>query len=869
MGMMPVDRMWERVEIARQDSDTSLFLALLYQGEMIVKLVTAGMVAAIEDDRERHRYRQLHKLVRADGIGDWASVITEVLTGPASQFLSEKARVEQTDLLSKNIAGSWQFESVTLMYKCVCKVEPEFDKLPIKIDAKRWFDLFSVLRNKTRGHGATLTEQAGYLAPLLENSIRVFVDNFNLFKRPWAYLYRNLSGKYRVTKFTQPATEFDTFKTRTGMASFQDGVYVYFDQPMRVDLMSSNIDATDFLFPNGGFSDKKFELLSYITNNKTDAESAPYLAPATSLPPSETQGIGILDIQGKSFGNLPPSQNGYIHRFELENELLGVLLNEHRHPVITLVGRGGIGKTWLTLSVLHDVANQERFMTILWFSARDIDLLPHGPKLVSPHVLTVSDIAKEFVRLTRPSQEKEKGFNPQEYLGKMMTSGELIGPILFVFDNFETVQNPLELFTWIDSYIRLPNKVLITTRFREFKGDYPIEVFGMTESESQELIRTTAQSLDVSHLLTDNYIKELYQESNGHPYVMKVLLGELAKTGRADKVERIVATIEDMLDALFERTFASLTPIAKRIFLTLCSWRSAVPLLALEAVLLRPSNERMDVEKAADELSRSSFIEIIESPDDKELFLTVPLVASIFGKKKLTTSPMKSAIEADLQLLFAFGASQQSDIKRGVMPKVERLFKYVAERVSAGKDKLENYEPMLELLARKHSQAWLYLARLYQESDTKDLEKSKDAIKKYLESTPKEYWQQKTAWEELSVLCRSTNDDVGEIHALVELGQLPNAPFQEISNAVNTVNALLAEKFAVLDSDEKQIISEKLAQVMALRISEGDANDCSRLAWLFTRLKNYTKAKEIVDLGLEIEPDNIHCRNLLSRLSQR
>jgi hypothetical protein len=107
---------------------------------------------------------------------------------------------------------------------------------------------------------------------------------------------------------------------------------------------------------------------------------------------------------------------------------------------------------------------------------------------------------------------------------------------------------------------------------------------------------------------------------------------------------------------------------------------------------------------------------------------------------------------------------------------------------------------------------------------------------------------------------------VGEIHALVEMGQLPNAPFREVSNAVNRVNALLTEKFAVLDSDEKRIVSEKLAQVMEARISEGDAIDCSRLAWLFLRLKNEGKAKEITEFGLEMDPSNYHCNNLASRL---
>ncbi len=861
MGMLPIDRMWERVEVARQDSDTSLGLTLLYYGEMIVKIVGAGMIAAIDDDRERHRYRYMHKLVRSDGIGDWSSVVGEILVGTASQYLTEQARAEQTELTSKNLPGAWQHKAVSLMRDCVSIVQPSIEPLPAKVDGRRWLSLFAILRNKTRGHGAPLTELYSQISPSLENSIHIFVENFRLFQRPWAYLYRNLNGKYRVTKFTQPGTEFDVFKSKAPPSSLQDGAYVYFDRPMQVELMYSNIDATDFLFPNGGFSDKKFELMSYITGNKTDGDATPYIAPATSLPASETQGVGILDVQGKSWGNLPAVQKGYIHRNDLETELLSVLVND-RHPVITLLGKGGIGKTRLTLYALHEIANQERFTVIVWFSARDIDLLPQGPRLVTPHVMTATDISNEFVRLVDP--RREKGFDPVKYLSDAMTQSNL-GSVLFVFDNFETVQNPSELYTWIDSYIRLPNKVLITTRFREFKGDYPIEVLGMNEQESDELIKSTADELGIHNLLTDEYKSDLYQESGGHPYVMKILLGELAKSGRVDKIERIVATIENMLDALFERTYIGLSPVAKRVFLTLCSWRSTIPLLALEAVLLRPSNDRMDVAKATEELGRSSFIEISPSIQDGELFLTVPLVASVFGKKKLATSLMKSAIEADLQLLYAFGASQQVDIKQGIAPRIDRLFRHIAERVINKKESLENYQPMLEFVASKHSSAWLLLAKLYQELDPHDLEKAKESLKRFIESTPRDYLQQKSAWSELARLCQNTSDAVGEIHAIVEMCQLPNVPFQEVSSAVNRVNALLTEKYFLLDSDEKKIVSQKLAQVMESRISEGDADDCSRLAWLFRRLNDNEKAKKIVQLGLSIDPNNIHCKNLASR----
>ncbi|MFI5109046.1 MAG: hypothetical protein ACHP78_09400 [Terriglobales bacterium] len=85
MAVSPIEKMWERIQVARQDSDTSLFDSLMLFGEMVLKAATAGMVAAVLDDKNRNRYRQLYKLVRADGIGEWNLALEDVLTGPASQ----------------------------------------------------------------------------------------------------------------------------------------------------------------------------------------------------------------------------------------------------------------------------------------------------------------------------------------------------------------------------------------------------------------------------------------------------------------------------------------------------------------------------------------------------------------------------------------------------------------------------------------------------------------------------------------------------------------------------------------------------------------------------------------------------------------
>jgi|SRR5580658_300410 hypothetical protein len=94
---IPIQRMWERVEIARQDSDTALFLRPMYAAEQLVKITCTGMVAALCDDVDRHRYRLSHRLVRADGVGEWYGALDEILNGPASQCLPAEAKTEQRE----------------------------------------------------------------------------------------------------------------------------------------------------------------------------------------------------------------------------------------------------------------------------------------------------------------------------------------------------------------------------------------------------------------------------------------------------------------------------------------------------------------------------------------------------------------------------------------------------------------------------------------------------------------------------------------------------------------------------------------------------------------------------------------------------
>jgi len=856
----PLKKMLVRIDNSKEDSDVAFFNDLLLCGELVLKTVVLGLVSAIDDDRDRNRYKNLHTLVRADGIGKWSEVLEEVLSGPSSRFLKSEVRKEQNELNKKVAEGNWQYQSVKLLHDCLSLIEPQ-KNIPKKVEGKKWHRDFAYLRNKTRGHGAIRSSICSDIAPLLEESIMCWINNFGLFAREWAYLHRNLSGKYRVTYLNRLYGYFEEFKKKTNF-TFKDGVYYYAGEPIKVELLSSDVDASDFYYVNGHFNENNYEMLSYITGEKISQPSSAYLYPIGSLPTSETEGKQELTIKGECFSNIPELPDKYVRRISLECDLESILLDDH-HPIITLEGRGGIGKTSLALKVLHEVVKKERYDSVIWFSARDIDLLPEGPKQVKPKVLSKKHIAEEYARLFGPIGTKGSGI--EEYFSNALTDSGLNGKTLFVFDNFETVSSPNDLFVWLDTYIRNPNKILITTRERKFKGDYPIEVTGMTEEESAELIDTVSKKLGIYDLITKKYKKDLHQESEGHPYVIKILLGEVAKSRKLLKPEKILASMDDILIALFERTYNKLTPGAQRVFLTLSNWRSTIPYLALEATLLCREGERMDVTDSIDSLLKSSFIEEVESDTDSQRFLSVPLVASEFGRKKLSVNPMKSVIQADIEMLRLFGPSQITDVKHGLKPRIERLVRSIARIANEEYDEINKYSKILEFIARRYSPAWLEISKLYEEIGTPEaLEKSKEAVRSFLESRPSE--EITYAWKKLIKLCKKTNDIDSEVHAIVEMCSHSNVEIEDISEAANRINSILANREIRLDSDEKQIIVRQLVEVMEQKHEYLNADDLSRLAWLCLHLKEEEKAKDYVCQGLEKEPDNSHCLNLYNRL---
>jgi len=259
-------------------------------------------------------------------------------------------------------------------------------------------------------------------------------------------------------------------------------------------------------------------------------------------------------------------------------------------------------------------------------------------------------------------------------------------------------------------------------------------------------------------------------------------------------------------------------------------------------------------------------VEISKSTADDQLFVSIPLVALSFGEKKLLVSPMKSAIQADLEILQAFGAAQQSGIQHGIRPRVRRLFRFVASQVDEDPTHLQKHTPMLEFIGRRYSEAWLMLADLQEEHDA--LESAKRSVRRYLEQKPS---GSGPAWTRLQNLCVKTEDWSGQAHALLETSELPEADLNTTSSCANTLNWLLHEGKLRLDTDEKRVVMSRMVRLMEERIEESAADatgdDYSRLAWLYLHLGRRADAKSCATDGLQVDPQNEHCLRLLDRLS--
>ena len=391
----------------------------------------------------------------------------------------------------------------------------------------------------------------------------------------------------------------------------------------------------------------------------------------------------------------------------------------------------------------------------------------------------------------------------------------------------------------------------------------------MTDDQANALVDKHARRLQVSGLLTREYKRRLISEAEGHPYVIKILLGQVAQEQRAVKPERIIANADDLLKALFERTYNALSPGGRRVFLLLCSWRVYVPEVAVEAVLLRPGIEKFDVKEALQEVRRFSLIDQVMPESDEEenvAHVGAPLAAAMYGRRKLEVSPIKVEVAEDRKLLMDFGPGTRTKHSLSVLPRIDNLIRAVAKRPSTSSKTMEEIRQILEYMASGVPAAYLRLSDLAWEAG--DFSRAKGYVRNYLEN--ERTVVRVEPWGKMAELCQLSADPVGEVHALTEIAMLMGSNQEDLGRCANNLNARVrALRERGLSEPQLEQIRRHVNRVierLERLLKDLTATNCSRLAWLYVTVGMRERALDIAKIGNHRNPENDHCKNLIQIL---
>lgn len=882
-----------RIDSESHISDNAYYDSLVKSFEFLTKYIATVLISVLPPEYNQSRYLWEHKLVRASSLGPWRDAIRQLSGGAFSTLSNRFSSLGYSDAIEqltiKVKEGQWQHEVTKAIIESKSRMLNEQSNVPSRTSLLVALDHFVEFRNKD-AHGASKSAAKSSMASHLEEAKQQIEDNLSLLKIPLIICRKTIKGRASSVVPTANVCLTQQDCTQLGYlhkdSNESDGLFILDNHKKgnkeakiyKVRLIEIDEDRLEeYYIANGSLrqSDWKAEWLNYASGQRKRISIKPWRA---RPPSSETSAYDELIYRGNILTNAPELPDDYINRHALQEKLEDAL---ERRQIITLKGSGGIGKTSLALWAVHRAGEANQFDVVLWFSSRDIDLRPGGAYEVDPDVTTVDDICKTACKLLEDTGTVIKRSSSSDIMLQDILHSHESGRVLWVLDNFETVKDQKSVFDLFDQFIyhhkNNSHKLLITTRHRFFQGDYSVQVDGMSKSEFDSLVQK--EMIKFSKPLQDNDIERLFRKSNGHPYIAKIVLGGM-KRGISRNPTSILGKKENILDALFERTFEQLSNDARHVYLLLCKWNNLISLVALDLTVNSKNSDtrQVDVYQATDELIDYSLIECQGDEQEQSedwIWFNVPTPSRIFGRKKLIADPLRFSIEKEFQQIQRFGVCTPKDVMDQVRPVKSFWFSIredVIRQLRRRKgliDSLGEWYPWFDRLGSSVPQLWSWLAQ-YLEETGRSLEAEKfyrRAISAAGASPGKSHLPK--VMLDLANYLEEKGRYKEALETWVYRACSSNSTFDDLSHAANKVNGWIYRSRVSLTKEERKVLLDELVKTMEDRSKEADAQDFSRLAWLYVQMGDIGNGVKAAKRGLSLDYNQRDCRNFLVRFGDK
>ncbi|MBY6152337.1 cold shock domain-containing protein [Vannielia litorea] len=312
---------------------------------------------------------------------------------------------------------------------------------------------------------------------------------------------------------------------------------------------------------------------------------------------ARTSVIEFLDNDpSEIYHNLPLpdyDDTGFIPRPTIESDLKSRILG--RHPVVTVLGDGGNGKTAVTLQTLYSLiaSNDHSFDAIVWVSAKSSTLARQEIERIEGAINSSLGVFHHVV-----GQFEGESDDPLGRVRQLLSDNK----ILLVIDNLETI-----LDSGIQDFAKdVPgeSKLLLTSRI-PLGGDLTVQVPSFAENEAIRYLRTLIKTYDINSLRksSNERLKATCQRLGSKPLLLKwFALGVLSGL----EADRILANPEVALRFCLENVLVALSEFGSAVILGLSAIPKPCSISVLEFVL---DISAADVENGIAELLRFGLIE--------------------------------------------------------------------------------------------------------------------------------------------------------------------------------------------------------------------------------------------------------------------